>query len=94
MVGIYNSLTEYIESEKITKDDLFKKTIVTDNCWIWKGGGGWKDYPILGQWGIPARRIFYYLFNNEDPGTRCVRKSCQSINCVRPDHLFIRSLNG
>lgn len=63
----------------------------TDGCWKWlasKDRDGYGNFKIDGKV-FRAHRISFELFNGEIPPGKLVCHTCDTPNCVNPDHLFL-----
>lgn len=56
----------------------------TDTCWVW-GGGAFK---VKGSVMNPGR-FSWMVHKLQDPEDLQVMRSCNNLNCIRPDHLML-----
>lgn len=63
----------------------------TWNCWFWIGSANFQGYGKLTvrKTTIPAPRISWEIHFGPIPQGRWVLHSCDTPQCVRPDHLFL-----
>lgn len=77
-------------SEPYTLERIKERCDVVGDCWHWKGGKSGKT-PVIRNGGKVenARRfIFTALLGREVAPGRMVTMSCESLDCVAPDHLI------
>lgn len=68
------------------------KVTKTEGCWLWKAGRnkpGWYGRFYLSKVGVLAHRLSWEEHFGAVPHGMSVLHSCDTPNCVRPDHLFL-----
>jgi len=74
----------------------FEKFIYKDKsgCWIWTGGRDSKNYGNFWFCGktVAAHRVSYELYKGKIPDGMCACHSCDTPDCVNPDHLWLGTL--
>jgi hypothetical protein len=63
----------------------------TDGCWLWTGGKDRDGYGMFTQddTTIKAHRFSWFIHNGPIQSQRFVCHTCDSPDCIRPDHLFL-----
>lgn len=73
----------------------FARSIIrTKNCWLWMMARDRKGYGTYGGYRKPhlAHRMSWEIFRGEIPQGLCVLHKCDVSNCVRPDHLWLGTI--
>lgn len=66
---------------------------IIDDCWIYRGGGGKKDYKYIkiDNKAYPVHRLSYLIHYNQWPAGLHVLHKCNNKHCINPEHLKIGS---
>lgn len=70
---------------------FWAKVDKSGDCWIWtaaKTGRGYGNFALHGG-NIAAHRYSWEITNGPIPDGRGVLHECDTLACVRPDHLFL-----
>jgi hypothetical protein len=75
--------------KKNTFEDLLKRVLKTETCWLWQGNISKDGYPHANCEGkrIAAYRIFYEKFKGSIPKGVHIDHLCRVRHCVNPKHL-------
>lgn len=67
------------------------KVIKTETCWLWVGAKKGRGYGHIWLNGhmMGAHRVVWIIAYGEIPEGMCVLHTCDTENCVKPDHLFL-----
>ena len=78
------------KSPKVVERFL-KKIEITNTCWFWIGAKDSSGYGsfVLNNKQIGAHRAAYQLWNDEIPTYLCILHTCDTGDCVNPDHLWL-----
>ena len=94
LVGSYQrNINDDISRNKI-KNILFKNIIILNDCWIFTDNNLYGQYNIL-QKKITAYELSYELYNGSIPINYHLQQTCNTHNCVNPNHftLLYKNLN-
>lgn len=93
-LGIYDSLV-------CRQSDVLKKFILSisfpeklHDCWIWINGTDRKGYGrfYIGRKSLAAHRVSYLIFKGNIDDGLCVCHTCDTPQCVNPDHLWVGTI--
>lgn len=86
--------TKFIPTSEsdLLKALLFSRSRLAENgCWLWVGSIGTGGYGLMSRESktVRAHRVSYEAYKGAIPETLVVRHTCDTPNCINPDHLLL-----